>query len=251
MFSYLKESIHASQIASLTDSLIQVDEQDHVLGPIPKLESHLADTITSGITHRAFSVFLFSIESASLLVQKRCSSKIVFPREWANTCCSHPLFIESEMDNVEGNQVGIKRAAVKRLGAELGISAVSVDDLSFREKILYRQLSPGGVFGESECDYILVGELSEAVGSVVPNDDEVEAYEWVAPGPAEDRMRELRSFLENETTKGFPPTPWFNLMVKEKECLETWWGRIIDDRPAFFREQPREQVRNFLSVANQ
>ena len=240
-------NIHASQRAALGDSLIHVDENDQVLGSIPKLESHLADAINKGITHRAFSVFLFSADTHSLLIQKRCASKIVFPREWANTCCSHPLFTEAEMESVGGNEVGIKRAAVKRLGAELGISDLFPASLSFKEKILYRQLSPGGVFGESECDYILVGEV-DAKAAIRPNPDEVESYEWIRPGPSGHRTSHLASFLAAEAAKGFPPTPWFNLMVRERECLETWWEGMIGDSVGFMRAENSRggQIRNFL-----
>ena len=33
----------------------------------------------------------FSEDTGELLLQKRCSDKILFPEHWANTCCSHPL----------------------------------------------------------------------------------------------------------------------------------------------------------------
>ena len=236
--------VHASQLASLTDSLIHVDPHDNVLGGIPKLESHLSDAIVAGTIHRAFSVFLFSKDTHSLLVQKRSGTKIVFPREWANTCCSHPLFVESEMENVGGNQVGTKRAASKRLACELGLSNIEPLSLTFKEKILYRQLSPGGVFGESEVDYILVGEVSETGpdSTVTMNPDEVEQYEWIRPGPAGNRTEVLSEFLAEERKKGFPPTPWFDLMVREKECLEAWWDAVIrgQSQPA------KTTVRSFL-----
>jgi isopentenyl-diphosphate delta-isomerase len=234
-FSGIPTGIHKSQLASLTDTLIEVDRHDNIIGPVPKLDSHLAAAITKGTIHRAFSVFLFSKKTHALLVQKRCESKIVFPREWANTCCSHPLFIESEMENVSGDQIGIKRAAVKRLKIELGLSGIPTASLSFKEKILYRQLSPGGTFGESECDYILVGEMEEK--EFTPNPDEIEETDWIATGPDGDRTQKLREFLDAETLKGFPPTPWFNLMVKERECLESWWSQLIQDSDKFLNNE--------------
>jgi len=53
--------------------------------------------------HRAFSVFLFNTKG-ELLMQQRASEKITFPDYWTNTCCSHPLYIDSEV--VEENQLG-------------------------------------------------------------------------------------------------------------------------------------------------
>lgn len=247
--SSVKLGIHASQWASLDDSLIQVDKFDNVLGSIPKLQSHLAATVTEGIFHRAFSVFLFSQADRSLLIQKRSPDKIVFPREWANTCCSHPLFVDSEMENENGKNTGIKRAAIKRLNIELGIDEYPLDSLSFREKILYSQLSPGGTFGESECDYILFGQMDKSSKGVLPNPDEVEAIEWVPPGPVGNRTKFLVEFLQDQKRRGFPATPWFNLMVEDRNCLEAWWNSLIERGDSFLKSEDINQgaIRDFTS----
>lgn len=213
------------------------------------MESHLAASVTDGIFHRAFSVFLFSAADNALLIQKRAASKIVFPREWANTCCSHPLFVESEMENKNGKNAGIKRAAIKRLNCELGINAFPIEGLSFRERILYSQLSPGGTFGESECDYILFGQLDRSSESVSPNPDEVEDVEWVQPGPAGNRTEFLVEFLNDQKQMGFPATPWFNLMVEDRNCLETWWNNVIEHGDSFLKTEDvnRGAIRDFTS----
>ena len=242
------DTVHPSQLCTMTDSLIQVDSNDCVLGPIPKLDSHLAGTIKDGTIHRAFSVFLFSEDSSKLLIQKRCQTKIVFPREWANTCCSHPLFDDSEMENNDGNQIGIKRAAIKRLKTELGLSGIDPLSLSFREKILYRDISPGGMFGESECDYILLGRINQETVTLSPNPDEVENVEWISPGSPGSRTKILKEYLEAQRKLGFPPTPWFDLMVREEKCLESWWERLITDGESFLSEPPNKEIRSFLSV---
>lgn len=236
-FSGVSESIHQSQKASLGDSLIQVDKKDNILGPVPKLDSHLAAAIISGTVHRAFSVFLFSKSDNSLLIQKRSEHKIVFPRQWANTCCSHPLYTDEEMENFDGNQIGIKRAAVKRLGVELGLANFGVSNLCFKEKILYRQLSPGGTFGESECDYILLGQVDETTSPTTPNQEELEGTIWIQPGSVGERTKLLKEFLETQRLQGFPPTPWFELMVKEADCLESWWSQLIQGREQFFKKE--------------
>lgn len=61
-------------------------------------------SINDGLLHRAFSVFLFRPSDGRLLLQKRASEKITFPDQWTNTCCSHPLYIKSEI--VEEGQAG-------------------------------------------------------------------------------------------------------------------------------------------------
>lgn len=46
--------------------------------------------------------------------------KITFPDCYTNACCSHPLYeIEGELEEL--NQLGIRRAAQRRLNYELGI----------------------------------------------------------------------------------------------------------------------------------
>lgn len=76
-----------------------------------------------------------------LLLQQRAASKITFPSVWTNTCCSHQLsgFDPPEVDLPEavsnGSVMGSKRAAVRKLGHELGIPA---------HQVSYRNL-PAGV----------------------------------------------------------------------------------------------------------
>lgn len=100
--------------------------------------------------HRAFSVFLFNSEN-KLLLQQRSSFKITFPYYWTNTCCSHPLYsIEEERDGVEG----VKKAAIRKLNHELGITSISISDINFVTRILYKAPSCD-IWGEHEVDYVL------------------------------------------------------------------------------------------------
>ena len=47
-------------------------------------------------------------------------TRLHFPSVWANSCCSHPLASEDEMD--ETNARGVKIAAIRKFEQELGIS---------------------------------------------------------------------------------------------------------------------------------
>jgi isopentenyl-diphosphate delta-isomerase type 1 len=117
------------------DTVLVVDTNDNIIGSSSKYDSHIFCTNTPrGILHRAFSVFLFEEDDigggeSRLLLQKRASTKITFPNVWTNTCCSHPLhgMIPNEVDmpcDVQSGDVrGVKYAAIRKLGHELGIKA--------------------------------------------------------------------------------------------------------------------------------
>lgn len=93
----------SSQTKFLDEGLILVDENDQVLNKISKVEAHLNTHNSSGMAHRAFSVFLFNRHN-ELLIHQRSKKKITFPLLWTNSCCSHPLYNEDEM--VEKNHQG-------------------------------------------------------------------------------------------------------------------------------------------------
>lgn len=107
--------------------------------------------IDKGLLHRAFSVFLFD-SSKRLLLQQRATEKITFPDMWTNTCCSHPLGVPGETGaQLDAAVEGVRRAAVRKLGHELGIRAeqVPVDKFRFLTRIHY--LAPSdGKWGEHE-----------------------------------------------------------------------------------------------------
>ena len=116
MIAQSSDSIQAGMMA---EAVLQVDERDVIVGPISKADSHYR----VGALHRAFSVLLFNSEG-KMLLQQRAHDKITFPSVWANSCCSHPLASEDEMDEV--NARGVKRAAIRKLDQELGISPESL-----------------------------------------------------------------------------------------------------------------------------
>ncbi|RZB53326.1 Isopentenyl-diphosphate Delta-isomerase II isoform B [Glycine soja] len=87
------------------DECILVDENDRVVGHDSKYNCHLMEKIEAeNLLHRAFSVFLFN-SKYELLLQQRSATKVTFPLVWTNTCCSHPLYRESEL--IDENALGI------------------------------------------------------------------------------------------------------------------------------------------------
>src|SRR3989338_8432320 len=133
------------QVALMEERCLVVDEQDRLLGIDTKKNTHLMKNINEGLLHRAFSVFLFNSEG-KLLLQQRAAEKITFPLYWTNTVCSHPIYFvpdtpdqaqlaaqsldlldlspKSQPDVEDLDQLGVKRAARRKLEHELGIPQV-------------------------------------------------------------------------------------------------------------------------------
>lgn len=129
----------------MKDQCILVDENDAVIGHASKGDSHrFTAPHPSGLLHRAFSVFLFDGQDR-LLLQRRALEKITFPGVWTNTCCSHPLYgyDPTEVDTPEyiedGSVMGAKRAAVRKLGQELGIlsNEIPLEKFQFLTRLHY------------------------------------------------------------------------------------------------------------------
>ena len=127
-----QNSADEEQITLMSEAVIAVDELDNEIGMASKVAAHHG----AGQLHRAFSVLLFNQEN-KLLLQKRASHKVTFPSVWANSCCSHPLYSESERDLTDA--MGVKRAAIRKLHQELGIDpqSISTDDFHFMTKMMY------------------------------------------------------------------------------------------------------------------
>ncbi len=69
----------AEQASLMAEAVIQVAEDDQIIGPISKLKAHQG----TGLFHRAFSVLLFNTKG-EMLLQQRSGEKVTFPNVWAN-----------------------------------------------------------------------------------------------------------------------------------------------------------------------
>jgi len=202
------------QIRMMSEDVILLDEADAVIGRGSKKDTHLNVNIDKGMLHRAFSVFMFDTRGR-LLLQKRSSDKITFPSYWANTCCSHPLHMESELDGVDG----VKNAARRKLEQELGITPdqVPLDSFEFLTRVHYKARSDE-VWGEHEIDYILICR-PPADPVVRANPNEVAETRFFTP-------EELRAWVEGADDRGDLVSPWFRII--ERTLLHKWWAAMED-----------------------
>ena len=193
------------QESLMAEAVIQVDEYDNVIGPISKFDSHNG----TGVYHRAFSVLLFD-SSGRLLLQKRASHKITFPNVWANSCCSHPLHSDLEME--EKNHLGVKRAAVRKLQQELGINPeqVPLENFEFVTKMRYQSRQDQDWI-EREIDHCLV---IHADVDVNPNPNEVSEIMWV-------NQQELEDMLIDQN-QDVIIAPWFRC-IAARIMDDDWW----------------------------
>lgn len=137
------------------EHVILVDEKDHVVGTMEKMEAH-----RKGALHRAFSIFIFN-DKNELLLQRRALSKYHSGGLWTNTCCSHQRFGESTLE-----------AAHRRLKEEMGFDCYMEKSFEF----LYKTEFNNGL-SEHEFDHVVIGNYSSEINI---NTDEVCDYKYVS-----------------------------------------------------------------------
>jgi len=209
------------QVALLNEPLMVVDQQDHIIGEISKKDAHLLSNIEGeqSLVHRAFSFFLFdnSTSPSRLILQQRSTEKITYPSLWANTCCSHPLYNNIEMQGIDG----VKHAVIRRIKYELGYEFDL--DLIYLTRIFYqaRNIPDDGIFGESEIDYIIIAKHKldsklDLLADFKLNINEVKQIKSVTLNECEDLVKQGVT------------TPWFTKIV-QKGLLAKWWS-ILDEQ---------------------
>lgn len=163
--------------------VVLVDEDNTILGTMPKSEVHSAHTPL----HRAFSVFVFNKEK-KLLLQQRSHIKKTWPLAWSNSCCGHPGLGESNND-----------AAKRRMSDELGMNVIWI-----AEAAPYRyQFTKDSVMENEICPIHIA--YTEDMPTINP--DEVETIEWIS-------WSDFLEEIKNNTDKY---SPW---CVEEAMILE-------------------------------
>jgi isopentenyl-diphosphate delta-isomerase len=159
------------------DLLIAVDHRGRAIKPRARTSCHSGD----GVLHRAFSVYLFD-ERRRLLVQQRSIFKQLWPRFWANSCCSHPRWGEATVD-----------AAHRRVEEELGIRVDLQPVFAFRYRARF-----GNEGSEYEHCHVFIGRSDPMPA---PDPREVGTWAFVEP---ERLKKELEAVPEVYT-------PWLHI----------------------------------------
>lgn len=163
---------------------------------------------------------------------------------WTNTCCSHPLGVPGETGaELDAAVNGVRRAAQRKLGHELGIKAeqIPLDKFRFLTRIHYKAPSDGK-WGEHESmsrdfvcaswkarpanvlpvDYIL---FMKADVDLDINKNEVQDHKYVT-------QDQLKTMFDNSELKF---TPWFKLICTT--MLFEWWEHLNDGLEEYMNEQ--------------
>lgn len=206
------DHLDEQQVQLLAEMCILIDENDNKIGADTKKNCHLNENIEKGLLHRAFSVFLFNTEN-KLLLQQRSDAKITFPGCFTNTCCSHPLSNPHELE--ENDAIGVRRAAQRRLKAELGIPMEEVppEEINYLTRIHYKAQSDG-IWGEHEIDYILFVRKNVTLN---PDPNEIKSYCYVT-------KEELEELLKKAASGEIKITPWFQIIAET--FLFKWWDNL-------------------------
>lgn len=229
------KSADTVQASYMAERVILVDPSDTPLTALSKHGAHR--TSTNLPLHRAFSLFIFD-DRGRLLLQRRADEKITYPRYWANTVCSHPLWNDSERGLSPAPRApapgfrrdtpaiaGAKRAAIRKLGHELGVKegVVSEDDVHFLTRLHYRAACGDGVWGEHEMDYILFARVGEGFAKEIkPQPNEVSMTQWVG----EREMKDL--LILSDHCKEGDVTVSVNGMEKPAAMVSPWLSAIME-----------------------
>ena len=196
----------SNQVKMMNENCIIVDKNDKIVGFDSKINCH----INEGKLHRAFSVLLFNSNN-ELLIQQRATKKITFPSIWANSCCSHPLYLEDERNEIKGARIAVKR----KMEQELGINKKNINNqkLHFITKMHYKARADRKWI-EHEIDYIFVIKDNLKIN---PNANEIEQTRYI-------NKEDLDYFFKNAERNGDKIGPWFKLI--KDNFLEKIWENI-------------------------
>lgn len=152
------------------------------LTQVEKLEVH-----QRGLRHKAVSVFV--MRGREVLLQRRAMGKYHTPGLWANTCCTHPRWGETDL-----------ACAARRLHEELGISGLALQ----RSGGIEYRADVGGGLTEHEVVEVFSAQASAHLVPQ-PDPDEVMQTRWIT---IEALAAEVQATPEKFT-------PWLRIYLAE------------------------------------
>jgi len=227
---FLGAEYDEEQSEMMKEMVILVDENDCQIGSMSKVDSHLGE----GTLHRAFSILMFN-SSNEMLIQKRADTKITFPSVWANSCCSHPLDIEGETEMED--DLGVKRAAIRKMEQELGITSeqLPIENFHLITRMHYRARADEKWI-EHELDHIL---LIRADVELHINPNEISEVRWV-------NQSQLEDLITNSPENGEIIAPWFYEIYTR--FASNWWGHL--DEVSSLQENVVHHIGDVVSSAD-
>lgn len=160
--------------------------EDGTLYPVGKLEAHI-----NALYHVAVSIFVF--DGNKLLLQRRALDKYHSGGLWANTCCTHPNWMEDVGD-----------CAGRRLKEELGFTTLldKVGNIEYSAPV-------GPDLHEHEYVHLFIGKGSQNKSELDPNPVEVMETAWLTYDEITERV--------NRKPETF--TPWMKIYLQELGTL--------------------------------
>lgn len=153
-----------------------VDENDLVIGQVPKSQAHM----DPNLLHREIALLIYN-DQGKILFQKRSQKKKVFPLLWTVSCVGH---VPSKMEP--------RAAALKELNEELSLTT----SIKFIEKISHKSLS------EASFIYRYIGKYQGEEISIDP--EEVEQAKFLSQAELREMLRrgnQITSLSENFATR--------------------------------------------------
>jgi isopentenyl-diphosphate delta-isomerase len=98
------------------------------------------------------------------------------------------------------------------LGIDLG--QIAPHELKFVNRLAYRAISDGGLWGEAEIDYIFILRKNLALN---PNPEEVQSVRYVT-------KEEMKDLLKNQQKYDMKITPWVKLLANN--FLFSYWDNL-------------------------
>jgi isopentenyl-diphosphate delta-isomerase len=172
----------------MSELLIQVDEQDNVIGSVERLKAH----VDEGILHRGLVVVVKNDENKILVTQRSVNRPDLgfpppFPGFWDITIAGHPKW----------GQADYVTQMVNELQEELGIKA-KAGEIKYLGKFQYYAPDPTYPNPETASTFRLSEREICGVGVLYTNDEpvldsvELGASMWVQGKELTDKLRSLK-----------------------------------------------------------